>query len=101
MTPSQRVIDVSGMPAVAFMSRSPIFWAAMGICMIEGCMFLLLAASYYYARLGVDVWPPPGARFPPLWIPTIEVFVLLLSIPPAYYASEAAKKNDIPEVRKN
>lgn len=99
MTSAPRFIDVSGLPTIAFLSRSPVFWAAAGVIMMEGTMFALLIASYYYARLGVDVWPPPGTHLMGVTLPTVEVVLLLLSVPPSYWSSEAAKKNDIPKAR--
>jgi len=99
MTSNPRFIDVADLPTIAFLSRSPAFWAAIGVVMMEGTMFSLLIASYYYARLGVDVWPPPGTRLLGFTLPTIELVLLLISVPPAYWSSEAAKKNDIPKAR--
>ncbi len=93
-----RVLDVSRLETVAFTYRAPLFWGALGIAAIEGAMFGLLIASYFYLRLGVDVWPPPGVQYPNLTLPTIELLLLLVSCIPAYLATEAAKRNDIPRI---
>ena len=95
---SRKVLDVSRLPAIAFMHKTPLFWAACGVAIIEGTMFGLLTASYYYARLNVDVWPPPGTQFPHTLLPTIELVLLIVSCLPAYWASEAAKKNEVGKV---
>jgi cytochrome c oxidase subunit I+III len=61
---------------------------------IEATMFSILIAMYFYLRLGVDVWPPPGTQLPHLTLPTMELVPLLISMLGSYWASEAAKKND-------
>lgn len=97
---SPKVLDVSELPAVAFSHRTTLFWGAIGVSLIEVTMFLLLAATYFYARLGVDVWPPPGAQLPHRLLPTIELVLLLLSVPPAYWSSQAAKHNELRKTRR-
>ena len=96
---SRRDIDVSTLTDIGFMTKSPIFWGAMAVVFIEGTMFALTIASYFYARLGLDVWPPPGTQFPHLFWPTVEVILLLASVPPSYLASEASKKCEIGKIR--
>jgi cytochrome c oxidase subunit III len=61
---------------------------------IEGTMFGILIAGFLYVRLRVDVWPPPGDQHPHLLLPTLSLIALILSAPPAYWASKAAKRND-------
>ncbi len=95
------VLDVSGLPPVAFKTRSALFWAAIGIIMIESTMFGLLIATYFYVRLSMDSWPPPGTSFPGLMLPTIELVALILSCIPAYLATESAIRNDVHAVRRN
>lgn len=95
------VLDVSGLPPVAFKTRTTLFWAAMGIVMIEGTMFGLLIATYFYVRLSMDSWPPPGIAFPGLVLPSIELLLLIASCVPAYLATEAAIRNDVRAVRRN
>jgi heme/copper-type cytochrome/quinol oxidase subunit 3 len=63
------------------------------IVFIEGTMFCLLIAAYFYTRLRMDVWPPPGDQYPHLLLPTLELIPLILSCFGSYWASEAAKKN--------
>jgi len=93
MTGHPHVLDVRELPAIAFMKRSPIFWAAMGSVLIEGTVFALVIASYYYVRTNMmDVWPPPGNQRPGLWLPVAEMILLLLSVPPAWLSTETNKK---------
>ena len=57
-------------------------------------MFAILIASYFYARLRLDMWPPPGTQLPPLTLPNISMVLLLASCVGSYWASEAAKKGE-------
>jgi len=88
------VIDVSRLPTLVFGYRTPVWWAAMGFIAIEGTMFSILIASYFYLSLVVPRWPPPGAPIPGLFLPTLNVVLMIASCYPSYLASEAAKKND-------
>jgi heme/copper-type cytochrome/quinol oxidase subunit 3 len=87
-----RTLDVSHLPPCEISNRNPLFWGQVMLCLIEGSMFAMLIAMYFYLRLGVDVWPPPGVKMPPLLRPTLELVPLLLSGIGSYWASEAAKK---------
>lgn len=89
-----KTLDVSHLPPYDISSQSPAWWGQVCLAIIEGTMFCILMAAYFYVRLRTDVWPPPGDQFPHLLIPTLGLIPLLLSVPPAYYASQAAKKND-------
>jgi cytochrome c oxidase subunit III len=89
-----RTLDVSGLPVYEISNRSPIFWGQLLMAVIEGTLFLLLIAVYFYLRLGVDVWPPPGVRIPDVLWPTLALIPLAVSCVGSYMASEAAKKAD-------
>lgn len=92
-------LDVADLPSVAFGSRAPMWWGALGIMAIEGTMFALLAASYFYLRGGADVWPPPGALHPGLGITTLNLAILLVSTLPMHLASKAAEREDMAGIR--
>jgi heme/copper-type cytochrome/quinol oxidase subunit 3 len=66
----------------------------MCIVGIEGTMLSILIATYFYVRLRMDVWPPPGDQFPHLLLPTLALIPLIGSAFGSYWASVAAKKND-------
>lgn len=88
-----KTIDVSGLPPYDVSSQSPLWWGQLMITFIEGTMFCILIACYFYTRLRMDVWPPPGDQFPHRLLPTLGLIPLILSCGGSYYASEAAKKN--------
>jgi len=94
MTRSSPALDVAHLPTVAFTGRSPLWWGAVGLIAIEASMFALFIASYFFLRMRVDVWPPPGVNVPRLFLPTVNLGIMILSCIPAYLASEAAKRSD-------
>jgi len=89
-----RTLDVSHLPPYDISNQSPLWWGQLCIDIAEGMMLCILMAAYLYVRLRVDVWPPPGDQYPHLLLPTLSLIALILSVPPAYWASEAAKRND-------
>jgi len=88
-----RTIDVSGLPSYDVSSQSPLWWGQLMITFIEGTMFGILIAAYFYTRLRMDVWPPPGDQYPHLLLPSLALVPLILSCAGSYWASESAKKN--------
>ncbi|HVW10054.1 MAG TPA: cytochrome c oxidase subunit 3 [Bryobacteraceae bacterium] len=92
MTPA-RVLDVSSLPAYEVSNQSPLWAGQVVMCAIEATLFVILIATYFYLRLGVDVWPPPGTQIPGTIIPTIALIPLLASCAGSYIASEGARKN--------
>jgi heme/copper-type cytochrome/quinol oxidase subunit 3 len=93
---AQRTLDVSHLPTNDVSSHDPLWWGQFTLALIEGSMFFVLVAMYFYIRLSYDVWPPPGVQLPPLALCTIAWIPLLLSCLGSYLASEAAKKDDRP-----
>lgn len=89
-----RTLDVSGLPDWDVSSNSPLWWGQVLMAAIEGSMFCILIAMYFYIRQSVDMWPPPGTQLPHLLAPTLALIPLILSAAGSYWASEGAKKND-------
>ena len=59
-----RTLDVSHLPPYDISNQSPLFWGQALMALIEGVLFLMLIATYFFLRLGVDVWPAPGVQIP-------------------------------------
>jgi len=97
--PTTPVIDVSNLPTTAFGQRDPLWWGVAGVMCIEGTMFALMLASYFYLRGGAHVWPPPGVLHPGLGITTGNLAILLLSILPMHLAAQAAERQDLAKIR--
>ena len=89
-----KTLDVSHLLPYEISTQAPLWWGQLLLAFIEAMMFSLLIAAFFYARLQVDVWPPPGDQFPHLLLPTLALIPLLLSAIGSYWASESAKKND-------
>jgi cytochrome c oxidase subunit 3 len=87
-------IDVSRLPEFAFGQRAITWWGVMGFLAIEGTMLVICFVSYFYLRTRVTDWPPPPTELPDLFIPTINLAVLLISVVPMYLVSRAAKRLD-------
>ncbi|MBV9761959.1 MAG: cytochrome c oxidase subunit 3 [Acidobacteriaceae bacterium] len=88
-----QTIDVGHLKAYDISNQDPLWWGQFMFVFIEGAMFAILIAAYFYTRLRMDVWPPPGDQFPHKLLPTLELIPLILSCAGTYWASEAAKKN--------
>jgi cytochrome c oxidase subunit 3 len=90
MNPEQAVLDASFLPSGGFKSRSVVWWGIIAMIAIEGTMFGILAASYFYLRLNFAEWPPHGTAPPDLGVPTITFLMLLISIVPMYIGDRLA-----------
>jgi len=89
----RRTLDVSGLPPYDISNQSPLFWGQVLMCLIEGSLLLMLMVTYFYLRLGVDVWPGPGVHLPSLTYSSWALLPLIASCGGSYMASEGAKKN--------
>ena len=94
----RRVLDVSHLPPGAFGHRSILWWGTMGLVLIEGTMFALLVASYFYLRTRVQTWPP-NVPPPDLTWGTVNTVILLASAIPNELAKKAAERVDLGAVR--
>lgn len=89
-----RVLDVSRLPDFSISSQAPLWWGQLLLTLIEGTMFAVLIAMYFYYRSIVDVWPPPGTHLAPQALPALSLALLIVSCLGSYQASEAAKRDD-------
>jgi cytochrome c oxidase subunit 3 len=100
MTPATRTgIDVSALQSYAFGHRSILWWATLGMCLIEGTAFVLLGASYIFLKWRVPDWPP-GVAPPQLAWATATTVLTLISIIPNELTRRAAEKLDLAGVRR-
>ena len=94
-----RTIDVSGLPEHAFGSRSPLWWGTLSLICIEATVFVMTIASYFYLQGREAEWPPAGTPLPGLFWPTVNTFILLLSLVPNQLVKNAAEKKELKKVR--
>ncbi len=94
MVRQRAVIDVSELPTHGFGNRSIIWWGVMGFLAIETTMLVICMASFFYLRPRFNLWPPVYEP-PDLLLPTINLALLLLSVPPMYWVDRAARRLDL------
>lgn len=92
------VLDVSHLPNVLFGIRSMTWWGIMGMMAIEGMVFVLTIASYFYLHSRSVEWPPH--RDPPdLFWGTLNLCIFVLSVLPNEWYRRRARKGDTSAVR--
>ncbi|WP_194711639.1 cytochrome c oxidase subunit 3 [Noviherbaspirillum soli] len=91
-------LDVSALPTFGFGHRSLMWWGTFGLMLIEGMIFALTIAAYFYLRSHSATWPMNAAPPELLW-GTLNTAVLLASMLPNQLAKKAAEKMDLKKVR--
>jgi heme/copper-type cytochrome/quinol oxidase subunit 3 len=95
---NRAAVDVSALPSFAFGHRSILWWATLGMCLIEATGFALIVASYVFLKWRVPDWPPGVA--PPDWQwGTATTMLVLVSIVPNELTKRAAEALDIVRTR--
>jgi heme/copper-type cytochrome/quinol oxidase subunit 3 len=92
-------LDVSGVPDHAFGSRSVMWWGTFGIIAIEGTVFAVAIATYFYLQGNESTWPPANTMPPGLTWATLNVFILLVSLVPNHFVKKSAEAMDMARVR--
>ena len=100
MKPLRVAGNVAELPSTVFGARSLMWWATLGMMVIEGWTLALLVTSYLYFRQNFEAWPPLGTPVPRLLIPTINLVLMLVSCVPAYMAAQRAKQLDTAGVKR-
>jgi heme/copper-type cytochrome/quinol oxidase subunit 3 len=89
---TQLSIDVSKLPLEAYGSRGTMWWGLMGLIIIEGVFFGLLAVSYFYYRIRYVDWPP--ASLPDIGVPLANLILILAACIPFWFIDRAAPHSD-------
>jgi heme/copper-type cytochrome/quinol oxidase subunit 3 len=97
-TRTTRTIDVSKLPTYAFGHRSVMWWGTGGMIVIEGTLFAIGIAAYFYLR-GLSMHWPQSTSPPDLLWGTLTTVVLIVSGIPNHLASKYAKEEDLHRVR--
>ena len=95
---ARHTIDVAGLPDFEISKNAPLWWGQVFLCFAEGSLLSIMIALYFYYRLQLGIWPPPGIGLPARLIPAISTALLVLSCIGSYVASEAAKRNNRPRM---
>ena len=96
---ARAVMNLSELPDVVFGSRDIMWWGTLGFVVIEGFTLFLTAAVYLYLQQNFAAWPPEGTPNPSLGLPTIELALMLLSLPLIWWTKKAAHAYDLGKVR--
>jgi cytochrome c oxidase subunit I+III len=91
-------LDVSALPRVAFGHRNTSWLANIFYMTIEGMMFALMFASYFYLRTRSSEWPP-GHLPPAITYGVANLVVLVLSLIPARWIQRIAPSGDRQKIR--
>jgi cytochrome c oxidase subunit I+III len=92
------VIDAGRLPTYAFGNHSLVWWGTIGLMAIEGMVFALAIAVYFYVWTRVDEFPP-RAIAPDLVWGVVNTAIMLLSLLPNQWAKSAAERRDLRAVR--
>ncbi len=87
-------IDVRGLPSFGFSSRSLMWWATAGLMLIEGTVFALGVAAYFYLRDVNASWPL-GTPVPDWRWGTLNTAILIASTVPNEIVKRAAQRQDL------
>src|ERR1700710_577511 len=91
-------LDVSALPSVAFGHRNTTWLANVFYMAIEGMMFALMFATYFYLRTRSTNWPP-GHLQPAITYGAVNAAVFVFSIVPAWLVRRRAPYADRRAVR--
>src|ERR1041385_4555531 len=91
-------LDVSGLPSVAFGHRNTTWLANVFYMAIEGMMFALMFAAYFYLRTRSTEWPP-GHLPPAVRYGALNALVFVGSIIPAWIVKRRAPECNREAVR--
>jgi cytochrome c oxidase subunit 3 len=93
------VADVSELPTVVYGTRNLVSWGTTGFMIIEAFSLALCAVTYVYLRKNTVEWPPHGEHLPKLLVPTINMALMILSIPLALWTKHRAERMETGPVR--
>jgi len=83
------IYNVRHLPASVLDHRSPVWIGNLLLVIVESVMFCILVGAYFYIQHNYEQWPPPQVnRHPPnlsglpdLLLPTINLVLMLISVP--------------------
>ncbi len=87
-------LDVADLPTYAFGHRAPMWWGTIGVAAIEGMVFVLAVATYFYLWSHAQRWPM-SVLPPDLAWGTLNTVILIASVVPNEYTRRVAKAHDL------
>jgi heme/copper-type cytochrome/quinol oxidase subunit 3 len=95
----RRVLDLSELPDTTFGPRDVMWWGTLGFVLIEGFTLVLCAVVLVYLNQNYATWPPPHTPLPSLGAPTLNLVLMLASLPVIRWMQRAAHAYDLGKVR--
>lgn len=92
-------LDVADLSDVEFGKRDLMWWGTLGFIVIEGFTLALCVVVYLYLWKNFPEWPPAGTERPTLFWPSVQMAVMLASLPVVWRTMQASKRFDFPRVR--
>jgi cytochrome c oxidase subunit I+III len=94
----RRELNVANLPNVVFGHRTILWLATLGLILIEGTVFAIFVASYFYLRTRASEWPP-GFMPPQLLCGILITAVFIISALPNQFTKKAAESGDLRKVQ--
>jgi cytochrome c oxidase subunit III len=92
------VADVSELDSWSFGHHSLMWWGTLAFMLIEGTVFLLTVATYFYLVAINDDWPL-GVAPPHLLWSSVFLVLMLVSLWPNHWAARVAREQNLDSVR--
>jgi len=89
-----RVLDVSELPTTGYGPRMTLWWGMIVFLAIEGTVLAMLAATYLYLWRLAPMWPPATTPSPSIVRASVNIALLLASVPLATLGDRAARRED-------
>lgn len=97
-TRERMTLDLSALPSVAFGHRNTTWLANVLYMTIEGTMFAMVFATYFYLRTRSSNWPP-GHYPPALTFGMTNAAIFIVSLIPARWVQKRAPSGDRSAIR--
>ncbi len=93
-------LDVAELPSTVFDVSAPLWWGNLLLLFIETAMFGILATIYFSVMMNTEPFPPPRVDHlpvlydpvPDLFLPTVGLAILLISLIPCIWLDLSARR---------
>ena len=92
-------MSVRELPDVSFGPRDIMWWGTFGFIVVEGWTIILTTAAWVYLQQNVQTWPPRGTALPSLGLPSVELVIMLASLPLVSWSNRVLRQFDLASVR--
>ncbi len=97
---TRRRLDLRHLPETTFGHRDLLWWGVMAFIVIESTTMAILASAALYLRRNVETWPPAPLAPPELFLPTVNLILLVVATLPMVLVDRAGRRHDLAGVRR-